>query len=114
MVNIHFMAFNTSRQSIQTPQPIPGHARRQTNSGRMASDIGFPPEMKVLDKLRYAIRSRHYSYRTEQAYVFWVGKYIMFHAKGHPQDMEPDEIRQFINHHSVHGQCAASTIRLQA
>jgi hypothetical protein len=51
---------------------------------------GQPP--KLLDRLRYALRTKHYSYRTEQAYVGWVRRFILFHGKRHPQEMGGTEI----------------------
>ncbi|PZO42850.1 MAG: integrase [Shackletoniella antarctica] len=42
---------------------------------------------KLLDQVRDAIRLKHYSYRTEQTYVQWVRRYILFHDKRHPKDM---------------------------
>jgi len=45
------------------------------------------PKPRVLDRVRDAIRARHYSRRTEKAYVGWIKRYIFFHAKRHPADM---------------------------
>jgi hypothetical protein len=42
---------------------------------------------KLLDQVRAKIRLRHYSIRTEQAYVDWIRRYILFHDKRHPQEM---------------------------
>ena len=46
-----------------------------------------PQPPKLLDRLRNALRTKHYSYRTEQADVAWVRRYILFHGKRHPQEM---------------------------
>jgi hypothetical protein len=43
--------------------------------------------MKLLDQVRDVIRKKHYSIRTEQAYVNWIRQYILFHKKRHPKDM---------------------------
>ena len=48
-----------------------------------------------LDQVREAIRMRHYSIRTEEAYVSWIKRYILFHGKRHPLEMGEDEITQF-------------------
>ena len=45
------------------------------------------PKRKFLDQLRDILRAKHYSYSTEQTYVGWVRRYILFHIKMHPQDM---------------------------
>jgi len=39
---------------------------------------------RLLDQVREAIRVRHYSYRTEQSYVGWIRRFILFHGKRHP------------------------------
>ena len=50
-------------------------------------DTGVYPKLRLLDRVRDAIRARHYSRRTEKAYVGWIKRYIFFHAKRHPADM---------------------------
>ena len=47
---------------------------------------------RLLDRLRQMLRTRHYTYRTEQAYVHWIRRYILFHGKRHPQEMGRGEI----------------------
>ncbi|MGE5276284.1 MAG: phage integrase N-terminal SAM-like domain-containing protein, partial [Acidobacteriota bacterium] len=42
---------------------------------------------RLLDRVREAIRARHYSLRTEEAYVAWIRRYIFFHKKRHPAEM---------------------------
>ena len=42
---------------------------------------------KLLDQVRDAIRVKHYARNTEQAYVYWIKKYILFHNKRHPKEM---------------------------
>ena len=44
-------------------------------------------EVKLLDRVRGAIRTRHYSRRTEEAYAYWIRRYIVFHKKKHPSEM---------------------------
>ena len=48
---------------------------------------------KLLDQVRDAIRVRHYSIRTEEAYIQWIKRYIFFHKKQHPRDMGETEYR---------------------
>lgn len=64
---------------------------------------------KLLDQLRNAIRLRHYSIRTEEAYVQWAKRFILFHNKRHPKDMGRSEIEAFLTHLAVSGKVAAST-----
>ncbi len=63
----------------------------------------------LLDQVRELIRCRHYSYRTEQAYLRWIKEYILFHHKRHPTELGPEEVGQFLSHLTVHRQVAAST-----
>ena len=58
---------------------------------------------KMLDVVRDVLRTKHYSYRTEQAYTDWIKHYILFHHKRHPKDMGEDEIRAFLTHLAVVG-----------
>jgi hypothetical protein len=64
---------------------------------------------RLLDRVRDAIRSRHYSLRTEQAYIFWVRRFILFHRKRHPETMGEPEISEFLTHLAVVKQVSAST-----
>ena len=54
--------------------------------------------MKLLEEVRHVIRKKHYSYRTEQAYIDWIKRFICFHGKRHPKDMGENEIAQFISY----------------
>lgn len=65
--------------------------------------------MKLLDQVRNVIRKKHYSIRTEQVYVDWVRRYILFHKKHHPKDMGEKEIAQFISHLATDRKVASST-----
>jgi len=64
---------------------------------------------KLLEQLSDALRTRHYSYRTEQAYLDWVRRYVLFHQKRHPTTMGAEEIRAFLAHLATNGKVAAST-----
>lgn len=66
-----------------------------------------PP--KLLDRVQAAIRLRHYSRRTEEAYVGWIKRYIFFHHVRHPDQMGKPEIEQFLSHLAVQGRVSAST-----
>ena len=67
------------------------------------------PPKKLLDQVRDAIRLKHYSYRTEETYVQWIVRYILFHNKRHPKDMGVPEIEEFLTHLAVEGNVAAAT-----
>ena len=64
---------------------------------------------KLLDQVRDAIRTKHYSIRTEEAYVNWIRRYILFHDKRHPKDMGSAEITAFLTYLAVEQNVAAST-----
>ena len=66
-----------------------------------------PQPPRLLDQVRDAIRLRHFSLRTEQAYVRWIKRFILFHGKRHPRDMGAAEVQQFLTWLAVEGQVAA-------
>ena len=67
------------------------------------------PKPKLLDQVRQAIRTRHYSDRTEKAYVHWIKRFIFFHNKRHPVEMGEAEVAQFISSLATEGMVSAST-----
>ncbi|MBI3492116.1 MAG: integron integrase [Acidobacteria bacterium] len=67
------------------------------------------PPPKLLDRVRDAIRTRHYSRRTEDAYVYWIRRYILFHKKVHPSTMGAREISTFLTWLAVEQRLSAST-----
>jgi integron integrase len=64
---------------------------------------------KLLDLVRNEIRRRHYSRRTEEAYVHWIKRYIFFHGVRHPAEMGKPELEAFLSHLAVKKNVAAST-----
>lgn len=64
---------------------------------------------QLLDRVREAVRTRHYSIRTEEAYIRWIRDYILFFNKRHPQELSIKEIGIFISHLAVKRDVAAST-----
>lgn len=67
------------------------------------------PAPKLLDRVRHAIRTRHYSRRTEEAYVHWIRRFIVFHRKAHPSTMGAAEISAFLTWLAVRQHVSAST-----
>lgn len=63
----------------------------------------------LLNEVRNVIRLKHYSIRTEEAYVNIIRRFIIFHHKRHPKEMGVDEIRQYLSHMATDGNVAAST-----
>jgi site-specific recombinase XerD len=70
------------------------------------SEIGRP---RLLQRVHEAIRVRHYSRRTEEAYVHWIKRLIYFHGKRHPETMGEAEVTAFLNHIAVERHVAAAT-----
>ena len=64
---------------------------------------------KLLEQVSDQIRLKHYSYRTEETYIQWIRRYILFHNKRHPKEMGVPEIEAFLSHLAVEGNVSAST-----
>ena len=105
----------THSPSSPTPLPHPegrhgpaarGDASHGTTSRSLAAPDSPP---RLLDQLRLALRSRHYSKRTEQAYCLWVRRYIHFHGLRHPTEMGEPQINAFLTHLAVADKVSAST-----
>jgi len=67
--------------------------------------IGQKP--KLLDEVRINLRANHYSRKTEESYLAWMKRFILFHNKRHPNEMGGDEIKQFLNHLAVERQVSS-------
>jgi site-specific recombinase XerD len=67
------------------------------------------PKPKLLDRVRASIRSKHYGMRTEDAYVQWIRRFVLFHNKRHPREIRAEEIDQFLSHLAVEHKVSAST-----
>ena len=67
------------------------------------------PPRKLLDQMSDCLRTQHYSARTEESYIEWVRRYILFHQKRHPKDMGAPEVKAFLTHLAVERKVAAST-----
>jgi integron integrase len=64
---------------------------------------------RLLDQMREAIRYRHYSLKTEKAYLYWVRCFIRFHGLTHPRDMGAVEVEAFLSDLAITKKCAPST-----
>src|SRR5256712_12900481 len=89
------------RLNRERPAAIPAAPTANTTS--------LPQKPKLLDQVRQAIRTRHYSYRTEKAYVQWIKRFIFFHNKRHPAEMAEAEIGRFLSSLATDGHVSAST-----
>jgi integron integrase len=70
-----------------------------------------PPNSKprLLDRVRWHLRVKHYSLRTERTYLDWIKRFVLFHQKRHPDEMGEPEINAFLTHLAVDAHVAAST-----
>ena len=93
--------------------PPPTQVRPDSPSTLGAPAFRAPPAApapsRLLDSLRREIRLRHYSIRTEEAYVHWVRRFILFHDKRHPKDLGAPEVAAFLSHLAVDRTVAPST-----
>ena len=86
---------------------MPGYVS-MGSTGREPQQVDLMAE-KLLDRMRPIIRVRHYSIRTEKAYLHWVRRFILFHGKRHPETMGAEEVTAFLSHLATERDCAAST-----
>ena len=70
---------------------------------------GAPSPPRLLDQVRERIRYKHYSFRTEQAYLMWIRRFIRFHALRHPREMGAAEIEAFLSHLANERDVSSST-----
>ncbi|MBK9236496.1 MAG: integron integrase [Rhodoferax sp.] len=79
----------------------------------MKPDSRVPRPLRLLDQVREAIRCKHYSARTEQAYVYWVRFFVRWHGRAgamrHPREMGPEDVKSFLNMLTNQRQVAVST-----
>jgi integron integrase len=81
-----------------------------TKEGGMAKDMRVADSSpRLLDQVRGTIRLKHYSIRTEQSYLGWIKRFILFHNKRHPREMSANEVTAFLTDLAVRGNVAAST-----
>jgi len=68
-----------------------------------------PPPPRLLDQVRSTLRAHHYSQRTEETYIGWIRRFIVFNDKKHPSELGPHHVNQFLSDLAVRGKVAAST-----
>jgi hypothetical protein len=67
------------------------------------------PLPRLLDRVRGVLRARHFSRRTEEAYVAWIRRFILFHGKRHPDGLGASEVAAYLSHLATRCQVSAST-----
>ena len=87
----HSQVVNSLFQSplwvVDRPTPVERAFGRTGTTTESAERHPPVPKPKPLDQVREAIRTRHYSFRTEEAYVGWIRRFILFHHKRHPAEI---------------------------
>ncbi len=81
----------------------------KVSSSAFADSATTPAPPKLLDRVRWHLRVKRYSIRTEKAYLDWIRRFILFHEKRHPAEMGEEEIAAFLSHLAIDGHVAAST-----
>jgi integron integrase len=74
-----------------------------------SADYETPSPPRLLDQIRNRLRAKHYSIRTEEAYIDWVRRYIRFHRREHPRKLGASELEAFLTHLAVDRKVSAST-----
>ncbi len=64
---------------------------------------------RLMEQVRETLRVHHYSLRTEQSYVQWIKRFILFHGKRHPREMGGPEVAAFLTHLAVDKDVSATT-----
>jgi integron integrase len=86
--------------SVSVPPPLPAPA---------GAPAGAPPSPRLIPTVRRALRLRHYSRRTEDAYVSWIRRFIRYHDLRHPEELGPPEIERFLSDLAELRRVSAST-----
>ena len=95
------MKYSTSSTPLNSPVEIV--AEKSFSTSRT------PAKSALLEAVRDRCRVKHYSLRTEDAYLGWIKRFIFFHKMRHPSKMGGLEVEQFLTHLAVSGKVAAST-----
>jgi hypothetical protein len=91
------------------PQSTLSRPVRLVSSVPPHTQVQVAQRPRLLDRVREAVRSRRYSYRTEEAYVGWIKRFIVFHGQRHPREMGAPEVSRFLTSLAVDRKVAAST-----
>ncbi len=99
--------FRVSPRVLKTG--FPNHYTVYTYSIRDTTMSQGRTPSPFLERVRTAIRVRHYSRRTEKTYLFWARRFILYHGKRHPSEMGEREVSEFLSYLAVKEDVSAST-----
>src|SRR5918996_3628509 len=102
------MASATRGDNMESAKVYPLNRSRIASSAAVNSQATLP-KPKLLDQVHQAIRRRHYSDKTEEAYVGWIKRFIFFHNKRHPAEIAEAEIAQFLSNLATESNVSSST-----
>jgi Phage integrase, N-terminal SAM-like domain len=71
--------------------------------------LAQPPRPRLLDEVRRRLRVKHYSPRTEQAYLYWIRRYIRANGAHHPRELGGAAVERFLSDLARHDRVAPST-----
>jgi integron integrase len=107
---------DASSQKPAASRPAPASSGPAAAASRLApaelvtpSDAPLPPRPPLLEQVRQVARARHYSPRTEDAYITWIRRFILFHDKRHPREMGEPEITRFLSNLATEHRVSPST-----
>src|SRR5215510_6971017 len=84
-------------------------ANDQTALSSARPEVPTSGSPRLLDRVRAALRMRHYSRKTEKTYAGWIRRFILFHGKRHPRELGAAEVTHYLSPLATTGQVAAST-----
>jgi hypothetical protein len=64
----------------------------------ISNPVSVPPRLRLFDEVRRRLRVKHYSLGTEQAYLYWIRRYIQFNGRRHPRELGGTEVERFYTH----------------
>jgi integron integrase len=70
---------------------------------------GMDAKPKLLDLVRHKMRAKHYSYRTEQQYIYWIRRFVIHHGRRHPAEMSAPEVEAFLTDLAINRRVSAAT-----
>src|SRR5438128_2907362 len=108
----NFLTGRSTMENTKVKNLTDYRLKQPNQSGQAAGVIASPTgrsKPKLLDQVREAIRTRHYSPKTEESYVHWIKRFIFFHNKRHPIEMGEAEIGQFLSSLATNSHVSAST-----
>jgi len=97
-------------QEPAATEPVVAAPRGEPSTAKVApADLTAADKPRLLDQVRGVLRVRHYSPRTEECYVQWMKRFILFQHKRHPAEMGGAEVQEYLTHLAVRERVSAST-----